>query len=439
MNTKVSVIVPVYNASPYLRQMLDSVRNQTLNEIEIICVDDGSTDGSYEILCEYAGLDNRIKVLQHLEESKGAAEARNMGLDAASGEYVSFLDADDFFEPEMLEKAFEKAEGTHAKIVLFDGWVYDSKIGIDYKVPWIMNLSNLPNSDIFSNHDNPGRLFLMNSGSAWNNLYKREWIVSEGIRFFSVHPDDQVFVSLAYSLADRITVLKERYVHYRKNTENSQVNNNMKNPEAGYEATLVLFHELENRGILDLHRVSLVNLALINASVYLDFMPTEELFDKLFYKLQRVVLPEIEIDRVKDKELLSCELAQKKNWLLSCSPEQYLLNQRARKDTAFSFGYIYSQMKRGSRVALYGAGAYGRWLYGEMSGLGIYKIVGWFDQNAKEIGYPIMEPSELISWDFDYILIAILSSQAYQSVYEMLIGQGIAKGKIIWIGERREG
>ena len=107
---KVSVIIPVYNAEEHLEQCLDSILCQTLKEIEIICVDDGSKDSSPAILAEYAKKDNRVRVIR--QENGGAGKARNTGLSAAKGKYLSFLDADDFSQPEMLEKAFNNQEGS---------------------------------------------------------------------------------------------------------------------------------------------------------------------------------------------------------------------------------------------------------------------------------------------------------------------------------------
>ena len=117
MSVKVSVILPVYNASDYLHQCMDSIVGQTLKDIEIICVDDGSTDNSLDILKEYEQKDKRVKVIQ--QKNAGAGAARNNGLSIATGEYLSFLDSDDFFEPDMLEKAYEKAKGSNAQIVVF--------------------------------------------------------------------------------------------------------------------------------------------------------------------------------------------------------------------------------------------------------------------------------------------------------------------------------
>ena len=104
-NIKVSVIVPIYNAEAYLRPALDSILDQTLREIEIICVDDGSTDGSLKIIKEYQKKDARIRIVT--QNNAGPGSARNNGMRRSRGEYVSFLDADDFFDANFLEKMYE--------------------------------------------------------------------------------------------------------------------------------------------------------------------------------------------------------------------------------------------------------------------------------------------------------------------------------------------
>ena len=125
--TKVSVIIPVYNTEKYLRQCLDSVVNQTLRDIEIICVDDGSTDGSIEILREYEQKDSRVKVL--CQKNQYAGVARNNGLNYASGEYVFFMDSDDYCCHELLERAVDRAKMVDADIVVFDHECYDESTG----------------------------------------------------------------------------------------------------------------------------------------------------------------------------------------------------------------------------------------------------------------------------------------------------------------------
>ena len=114
--SKVSVIIPVYNTEKFLRKCLDSVCNQTLQDIEIICINDCSTDGSLEILREYAGKDNRIKLIELLENC-GAAKARNIGIDIAEGEYLGFVDSDDFIDLDFYKKLYGKAKETDADAV----------------------------------------------------------------------------------------------------------------------------------------------------------------------------------------------------------------------------------------------------------------------------------------------------------------------------------
>ena len=116
-NIKVSIIIPVYNVERYLPKCLDSVINQTLRDIEIICIDDCSTDGSYEILQEYASKDDRIIVLKQ-ETNQGQGVARNRGIDIAKGEYIGFVDPDDWIELDMYEKMYNQAKNLNSEIVI---------------------------------------------------------------------------------------------------------------------------------------------------------------------------------------------------------------------------------------------------------------------------------------------------------------------------------
>lgn len=124
---KVSVIIPVYNVEKYLRQNLESVQKQTLKDIEIICVDDGSTDSSCKIAEEFAAADSRFVVIK--QQNGGAGAARNNGLRHAKGKYLSFLDSDDFFEPDMLEKHM-KRQRKQRRILLFSARISILKIQI---------------------------------------------------------------------------------------------------------------------------------------------------------------------------------------------------------------------------------------------------------------------------------------------------------------------
>ena len=124
-NPKVSVIIPVYNTQFWLRECLDSVLRQTLGDFEVICVDDGSTDRSASILQEYAKKDARFRII--FQENQGQSAARNAGLKAARGEYIYFLDSDDYIEPDLLETACRELDNKNLDIVLFDTHIFGEK------------------------------------------------------------------------------------------------------------------------------------------------------------------------------------------------------------------------------------------------------------------------------------------------------------------------
>ena len=121
---KISVIIPVFNSEKYLKKCLDTVLLQTLSDIEIICIDDGSTDSSLQILQQYSRKDHRFKII--FQSHEGAGSARNKGLAIAQGEYLSFLDSDDFFEPDMLEQMYNCSKKYNTDIVVCKSRIFDN-------------------------------------------------------------------------------------------------------------------------------------------------------------------------------------------------------------------------------------------------------------------------------------------------------------------------
>ena len=138
---KVSIIMPSLNVASYSRETMDSVISQTLKESEIICVDAGSTDGTLEILKEYASSDDRIRVI--LSEKKSYGYQMNLGISAATGEYIGIVETDDYVEPDMYEKLFDAAEKNYADIVkgAFDLFTKGSD-GIRLYVPYSLKRYN---------------------------------------------------------------------------------------------------------------------------------------------------------------------------------------------------------------------------------------------------------------------------------------------------------
>ena len=208
---KISVIVPVYNVEQYLPKCLDSIINQTFKDIEIICINDGSTDNSGKILEQYAQKDDRIKVLT--QENQGQAVARNKGLDIAKGEYIYFVDSDDFIHPQTLEIMYSVAEKTKCPIVATENINQLSKNHEIVKKYQIKSIK-------YELHYNPLKHLLNNVWSSsviWNKIYKHDilygWRFIEGIYF-----EDWPFITCLFSNIDRyVTIPCSLYFYNDKN------------------------------------------------------------------------------------------------------------------------------------------------------------------------------------------------------------------------------
>lgn len=211
MNYMISVIVPVYNVSKYLRHCVDSILGQSYSELEIILVDDGSTDGSSQICDEYIEKDTRITVIH--KENGGLSSARNKGLEIASGDYVSFIDSDDWLEKDFYSKmVVGMQEG--ADVVNGDYSIYYNNRAYPKYDNLKMGFYN--EEDIVNSYLKP----LINSGShmqVWNNLYSLKFIRANNYTFVSereVYAEDMVFNAMVYSTCSKVyKVCNPSYLH----------------------------------------------------------------------------------------------------------------------------------------------------------------------------------------------------------------------------------
>ena len=217
---KVSVLMPSLNVVKYIRQCLDSVVGQTLTEIEILCIDAGSDDGTLEILREYERNDSRVKVL--LSDRKSYGYQMNLGLNAARGKYIGIVETDDWAEPDMFEKLYQAAVSHDADVVWSNFYSYTTSSG--------------ENDEFFENLEGCGYEKLTNAYEAglfdimpsiWTGVYKKSFLESEHIRFnetLGASYQDASFHLMVCSAADKVVLLKNAYLHYRRDNENSSVN-----------------------------------------------------------------------------------------------------------------------------------------------------------------------------------------------------------------------
>ncbi len=173
---KISVLVPVYNSEKYLTRCIESILNQTYKNIELIIVNDGSNDKSYEIIEEYKKRDNRIKALH--TENKGVSYARNLGLDSASGDFLAFVDSDDYIDEDYLETLYKYLKNENADISMCNCKFIEENLNKSYTKTFGIN-----NILVMNNEEAVENLFYYNymRHSPWGKLYKKD--IFEGCRY----------------------------------------------------------------------------------------------------------------------------------------------------------------------------------------------------------------------------------------------------------------
>ncbi|MDU5257907.1 glycosyltransferase family 2 protein, partial [Eggerthella sp.] len=180
-NPKISVIVPLYNCIEYFPQCMDSILAQSFKDFEIIVVDDGSTDGSYELAEQYAKTNGNVIVLQ--QEHRFAGVARNTGMGHARGEYLIFLDSDDYFEENLLHDALARIEETNADICAFGAKSLNNQTGIVTTLRHTCMIDLCPSSGVFNRTTNPRYLFCFTTPAPWTKLFRKSFIERNGLLF----------------------------------------------------------------------------------------------------------------------------------------------------------------------------------------------------------------------------------------------------------------
>lgn len=221
---KISVVVPVYNVEKYLKECIDSIINQTLEDIEIICVNDGSTDSSLEILNDYAKKDSRIIVIN--KSNSGYGHTMNMGLNAATGEYIGIIESDDLADKNMFEDLYKLAKEYDADIVKGDWYNYWSKNKFARKNNRISSAKALK----LTNSKQDKSLLRINP-SVWSAIYKKEFLNKYNIRFLETPGasyQDLAFSFKVFALAEKVILTDKAYLYYRQDNMNSSVKSKTK-------------------------------------------------------------------------------------------------------------------------------------------------------------------------------------------------------------------
>lgn len=232
---KVSVIIPLYNAGEFLKKCLDSVIAQTLTELEIIVINDGSKDNSDDVMQSYIKKEKRIKYVNR--ENRGVSATRNEGLKIALGEYVAFLDADDWVDNDFYEKLYAKASESKADLVIAPHIVEV------FEKSNVKNLNKEYTKDVYLTDLLKGNV----EGFVWNKLYKKDFLEVNKIKFPDKeelnYGEDQYFTTRVLVYANIVAFINGTYLHYRYNT-GSLVHTYQKNLIADMETLYIKNKEL---------------------------------------------------------------------------------------------------------------------------------------------------------------------------------------------------
>lgn len=420
-DVKVSVLVPVYNVEKYVAECMESLVNQSLKEIEIICIDDGSTDGSGKILEKYQEKDSRIKLIS--KANTGYGNSMNVGLQMAKGDFIAIVESDDFAEVDMLESLYDAAVDSRADIVKSEYFSYR-----EGKDSFAGRLRDYAKGKLLCVQDTPTILHL--ADTIWTGLYRRDFLKENNIVFHETKGasfQDISFAIQGWICASKVYFLEKPLLHYRRDNPDSS----MHNPDK-------IFCVFDEYGwIEERFRDKWATMPEIEkyfvASKYRDFFNhyyrvASQYQYALLLRLKESFERDMSDGRINESTFLP------ETWQMLCSMHDNVnaFFQRTAKDTSdmrlacckFENEYVYvnsffNQLREFSRVAIYGAGKIGQRLAEVMTRRGC--VIDCFAvteiaENEKEyMGIPVKCLHELSDWnDSCAVIIAVVERNQYE-------------------------
>lgn len=381
-NPLISVIVPIYNVEKYLEKCIQSIINQTYQNLDIILVDDGSTDNGGIICDKFVNIDNRIRVIH--KKNGGLTTARKIGVNNALGAYIGFVDGDDWIDCDMYEAMLAKAIDNNAEMVLTD--MYREKFSGEQSV-WSGAFLDEGSYDL----DTYGELIASKlipglsleksgiNGGVHVKLFETSLLkkciknVPDEIHGFA---DDKVIVYKAILSAKKIYVYHKAFYHgVDRNSSATHI------PQANFFIQMQFVYD------------------------YLtNYFKTTKYKDVLIKQLNKFVM-------------------------LSCISN---VNMLAGYDVLPSFFLSNVSQIQGKKILLYGAGKVGKSFYNQIKSVGICDIVLWVDKNNYDIKKEVYPVTHILDVDYDYLLIAVRDEIFFSKIKEDLLSYGIDPAKIIW-------
>lgn len=378
METKISVIVPIYNAEEYLRQCVDSIRNQSLKDIEIILVDDGSTDKSGKICDEYGILDERIRVVH--QKNQGLVGARKSGLLCAKGSYVIFVDADDFVD----EIAYELA-------------IPDMKKQIDIISFGIIRYY----ADYYKRYD----LHRFTEGIYYSNEIRKN------IYPFMIWDKQSDNFGLDPSLCTKVIKKELLEAAYSRMGHYSFYYG---------EDSATIYPIMKNVQSISIHNKAFYNHRQRNRDVQPEYVNNEHFFDGVFQ-----LYTFLKTEFIEDSQLLE----QIEDFYI----HSVLMKHKKEESRLITYLFPFDKVDKGAHIVIYGAGNVGKDYMKQLARLDYCKVELWVDNNFEKIADErISNPEKLHEIKYEKIVIAIENDSVRQNIKENLLGFGVLEQDIIW-------
>lgn len=381
MNNLVSIIVPIYNSAPFLDKCIQSIINQTYRYIEIILINDGSTDNSGDICNKYAEYDSRIKVVH--KNNGGLVSSRKYGVSLCTGEYILYVDGDDWIEPDLIKCYIEPALKYNADVI-----VSSHNVNLEGRVDILKNTiapgiyyKDRLISEVYPKMLYTGKFSQFGIFSySWGKLYKREILLKNQLKVREDITIGEDALCLYPTLLDSniLIILDTALYHYRQRSDSL---------------------------IKTLRTIEISKME----SVYIDLKKT-----------------------FKSKGFLDIMSIQLQYYLLSL----LIINTEGPSSVDNNEIYPFNKILNGKNVVLYGGGTFGQHLYKKIQAHKNYNIAGWIDERFKhysKLNLPITSINSINTIEYDRILIALMDEDNSQQALLKLIDYGIDASKIIQI------
>lgn len=420
----VSIVMPVYNAEKYLIESISDILRQSYTDYELICIDDGSKDGSGEILDALSKKDERIKVIH--QANTGGGIARDNGLKQAKGKYVLFLDSDDRFETDLIKTIVEYAETNRTDILAFNADLFDNESKAKKSAPWLI----LKNETLVT--ENP---FDVLNTTVWNKLFLRSFLLDNSIHFIdNKYSDTMYFVAMALLSSRKTMVCNQVLLHYRVNNKASLIANQDKDYMAVYKNLEYIKQNLDNTQVEA--KVYFLRLAERVLTDRIRMMRTLESYSALYNMLHDCGIAKLGFDinefsetkegiRLKgiyEKTLEEDLFIYKKN----------LLDSGMINSEVFGIPDIGVVDSECCKIVLYGAGDVGRDYFRQIMNRNDLCMCAWVDRNYETIGFPIESPNAILECQYDVVLIALNDEKNVDRIKSDLEKIGVNRSKIIW-------